>query len=97
MEKKVGAELAGYVSGYISAAHFGVTEMELLDLLSCNNEALLLALPPDMMSMLRFPHWYWLAIKNYIGEFFGSAVYYPFLLIESANQLICCLVYPHKR
>lgn len=53
---------------YITASHYGLTEAEILDLLSCNNAVLQYTYPDDMPSVLRFPYSLWLKIRRDLGK-----------------------------
>jgi hypothetical protein len=68
LEKKFKSKTLCSVLNYITASHNGVTEMELVDLLSCNNEFFSdyydgFGLP----AILRFPTYLWLLIKYQLG------------------------------
>ena len=58
------------IFNYITASHYGLTEMEIIDLLSCNNDFFTeyyssTELPP----ILRFPISLWLLVKYQLGDF----------------------------
>lgn len=57
------------VCNYITAAHNGITEMELMDLLSCNNEFFSeFYESTELPSILRFPISLWILIKHHLGK-----------------------------
>ena len=63
------SKIVSYIFSYITASHNGLTEMELFDILSCNNEFFFdyythLYLP----SNLRFPLALWVFVKHELGE-----------------------------
>ena len=51
---------------YLTAAHSGLTECELLDVLSCN-DALLRLLLPQGAGELRYPYPLWHDIRTQLG------------------------------
>ena len=53
---------------YICAAHHGLTEAELLDLLSCNDELMATIYKDDFPRIVRFPYRYWSAIRIDLGN-----------------------------
>jgi hypothetical protein len=64
-------KIVSYIFNYLTAAHNGLTEMELIDILSCNNDFFFdyythLRLPIN----LRFPIALWLFIKHELGKIF---------------------------
>ncbi len=70
VEKNVNTKIFGSVCKYITASVNGVTEMELFDLLSCNNGIFLnIYTNNELPPLLRFPCSYWLLIKNCLGAF----------------------------
>ena len=81
LENKYGRVVVEHIARYICAAHNGLSEVELLDLLSCNNDVLLQTLPArDLGHLLRFPHALWRQIRRAFGTF------QRFLLC-----LLCCV------
>ena len=63
--------MLGCIYNYITAAHNGITEVELLDLLSCNNEFFSeFYSNTELPSILRFPIYLWILIKNNLGKCF---------------------------
>ena len=73
LEKRYGEELIASIARYLSSANYGLTEMELLDMLSCNNDILLLTYPKDLPTLLRFPHTVWQRIRNDMGKLYRRA------------------------
>lgn len=64
LEKKFNTEALRFIICYITAARNGITEMELIDLLSCNNEFFTHYYSnTDLPMLLRFPVFQWLIIK----------------------------------
>jgi hypothetical protein len=69
LEKKFNAKLLSFVFNYITASHNGITELELLDLLSCNNDFFTdYYSNKELPSMLRFPLAVWLLIKYQLSD-----------------------------
>ena len=69
LERKYGALMIGQIARYISSASSGLSESELLDVLSCNTEALQLAGQTDRAApVLRFPFSLWQEIRQDLGE-----------------------------
>lgn len=57
------------IFNYISASHNGVTEMELVDLVSCNNDFFTeFYTEANLPSILRFPNAYWIMLKFHLGN-----------------------------
>ena len=71
LEGTFGKKVISHLTRYLSSAHHGLSEMELLDLLSCNNDIMLEVLTPTQLQsgMMRFPVYIWLHIKKMLGEF----------------------------
>ena len=67
-EERFGVEVVAAVARYIISGYHGVTETELLDLLSSNNKIMLLVYPYDLPPVLRFPTWLWTSIRNFFGK-----------------------------
>lgn len=67
IEDRHGAILATHVLRYITAARFGLTELELQDLLSCDDELLTMVYPYQLPGVLRFPHRLWTAMRRDLG------------------------------
>ncbi len=72
LEFKYGVSLVGHVIRYISSAYHGLSEVELMDILSSSNEVLLLAYPTDMPKLLRFPHSLWQDMRTDLGKYVPS-------------------------
>ena len=68
MDILFGMKLVSIVIGYLASGYHGISENEMLDLLSCNNEALLLAYSRDMPRVLRFPIMLWKELYQYLGK-----------------------------
>lgn len=69
LEKTFNSKILSFVFNYLTAAHNGLTEMELIDILSCNNDFFFdyythLHLPNN----LRFPISLWVFIKHELGR-----------------------------
>ena len=86
LERKYGALMIGNIARYISSASCGLSEMELLDVLSCNTEVLELAGQTDWGApILRFPYSLWHEIRNDFGELVSRQICpytYVFYLIK---------------
>ncbi|KAL5018424.1 hypothetical protein ScPMuIL_004146 [Solemya velum] len=67
LEKMFGLELIATIVRYISLSLCGLTEVELLDILSCNNDILLTSFPVDLPCILRFPYTLWVQIRDEFG------------------------------
>ena len=68
IDDRFGKKLVSIVIGYLVSGYHGISESELLDLLSCNNDALLLSYSRDMPCVLRFPTVLWQEMYQYLGE-----------------------------
>ena len=68
MDVLFGKKLVSIVIGYLVSGYHGVSESEMLDLLSCNNEALLLSYSRDMPCVLRFPLVLWQQMYQRLGK-----------------------------
>ncbi len=68
VEDVVGYDVACAVGRYLCAAGGGLSECELLDLLSCNNDILARVLPSHCTDVLRFPASLLAAFKYYAGR-----------------------------
>ena len=69
LEKKFNSKLLSLIFNYITASHNGITELELLDLLSCNNDFFTEYYSnKELPSMLRFPLAIWLLIKYQLSD-----------------------------
>jgi hypothetical protein len=67
VEDIVGYETACVIGRYLCASGGGLSECELLDLLSCNNDILAKVLPSHCTDILRFPPSLLAAFKYYAG------------------------------
>lgn len=66
-EQKFGPKICSFVFNYISSSQSAISEIELLDILSCNNEFFLEYFPRDLPKHLRFPPALWMALKIILG------------------------------
>ncbi|CAF0919781.1 unnamed protein product [Rotaria sordida] len=66
-EQKFGRKICSFIFNYISSSQSAIAEIELLDILSCNNEFFLEYFPKDLPKHLRFPPSLWIAIKYILG------------------------------
>jgi hypothetical protein len=67
-ERKFGPVICTFIFNYISSSQSAINELELLDILSCNNEFFLEYFPHDLPKHLRFPPALWIAIKHVLGR-----------------------------
>ena len=67
-EEKFGPKICSFIFNYISSSQSAISEIELLDILSCNNEFFLEYFPKDLPKYLRFPPSLWIAIKYVLGN-----------------------------
>jgi hypothetical protein len=67
-EQKFGRKICSFIFNYISSSQSAISEIELLDILSCNNEFFLEYFPTDLPKHLRFPPSLWIAVKNVLGN-----------------------------
>jgi hypothetical protein len=65
--KYFGLEVIQAVIRHLSVPEFGISEMELLDVLSSNQE-LMKALDLDNKPICRFPPYLWIALKHELGK-----------------------------
>lgn len=70
LEFKFGSEIVEAVCRYITLSNFGLSETELLDILSCNNDVALSILRSSNSEFFRFPWYLWIHLKNEIGKIF---------------------------
>lgn len=68
LELTVGKTIAQYVCTYIALARFGLTEVEICDTLSLNDEILLLTYPDSKPDVFRFPCVKWCQILDTLGK-----------------------------
>ncbi|CAF4583710.1 unnamed protein product, partial [Rotaria sp. Silwood1] len=66
-EQKFGRKICSFIFNYISSSQSAIAEIELLDILSCNNEFFLEYFSKDLPKHLRFPPSLWIAIKYILG------------------------------
>jgi hypothetical protein len=67
LELNFGLEVIQAVIRHLSVPEFGISEMELLDVLSSNQE-LMKALDLDNKPICRFPPYLWIALKHELGK-----------------------------
>jgi hypothetical protein len=67
-EQKFGVHICAFIFNYISSCQSAIHEVELLDVLSCNNEFFLEYFPNDFPKHLRFPSSLWIAVKYVLGR-----------------------------
>ena len=51
----------------MTAARYGMTEAELMDVLSCDDDLLAMVYPHTLPRVLRFPHRVWINIRIDLG------------------------------
>ncbi|CAF3469421.1 unnamed protein product [Rotaria socialis] len=66
-EQKFGRKICSFIFNYISSSQSAIAEIELLDILSCNNEFFLEYYQKDLPKHLRFPPSLWIAVKYILG------------------------------
>lgn len=78
LEATLGHTFISHSLRYLCSAHHGLSEMEMLDLLSCNNHIMLEILPQQQLQtgQIRFPVAIWLRLKKMLGE---SSIFCMFL------------------
>lgn len=70
-EEHLGEDLQSVLMKTITSSAIGLTEVEILDILSLNNDALLLTIPQsELTNLLRFPYSVWLYVKKYLKPLF---------------------------
>ncbi|XP_006814909.1 NACHT domain- and WD repeat-containing protein 1-like [Saccoglossus kowalevskii] len=67
LEEKYGSIIVQHTIRYLTAPNHGITEIEILDLLSCNDEVINAIYPNQLPMVLRFPHRVWANIKYDLG------------------------------
>ena len=67
-EQKFGRKICSFIFNYISSSQSAIAEIELLDILSCNNEFFLEYCQKDLPKHLRFPPSLWIAVKYILGN-----------------------------
>ncbi len=75
MDTRFGSGMVARIVGYLASAYHGLSELEILDLLSCNNDMLLLAYPRDIPSIMRFPISLWHDILSHLGMYHRSCIH----------------------
>lgn len=68
IESIYGKDIIGHIMRYLTSSYKGITELELLDILSCNNDIMLSVLSLDSLSFLRFPLDIWNEIRSELGK-----------------------------
>lgn len=69
MEFKFGTVVVEAICRYITLSNFGLSETELLDILSCNNDVTLSILRFSNSEVFRFPWFVWIYFKTEIGMY----------------------------
>ncbi|XP_063968859.1 protein qui-1-like [Lytechinus pictus] len=67
VEDRNGPEVTSIILRYLTAARYGLTEAELMDLLSCDDDLLAMVYPHTLPRVLRFPHRVWINIRIDLG------------------------------
>ena len=67
-ERKFGPKICALIFNYISSSQSAIHQLELLDILSCNNEFFLEYFQRDLPQHLRFPPSLWIAVKYTLGK-----------------------------
>lgn len=97
LEGKFGKKLVEYALGYMTVSMNGLTELELIDVLSCNNEVLNTVFEnndPPSRKIINFPSFVWariyLELKAYLTErySYGKITFYWYhrQFIEAAHE-----------
>jgi hypothetical protein len=68
LEERYGVMTTLAVLRYLTASPSGITELELLDVLSCNNAVMVHVINVTTAEQIRFPYVTWLRIKLELGE-----------------------------
>ena len=68
MEREFGSVVISAISRYLLAANHGLSEMEMLDLLSCNNDVMPWVITVNNQTIIRFPYILWCQIKRRFGK-----------------------------
>ncbi|XP_070545412.1 protein qui-1-like [Ptychodera flava] len=68
LEERYGSNVIQHMMRYLTAPNHGITEVELLDLLTCNDEVINTVYPQHLPPVLRFPHRLWASIKRDLGS-----------------------------
>ncbi|XP_033752140.1 NACHT domain- and WD repeat-containing protein 1-like isoform X2 [Pecten maximus] len=88
LEQTLGVKLIRAVCRYITLAKDGLSEMEILDVLSCNNDVLLATIPTDLPKNLRFPFYKWLHVKEELGSLLCTRLIHGKYLLRWAHPNI---------
>lgn len=72
LEETYGRVLVSSLCMYITLARYGLTELELMDVMSANDKVLLDAHAHEQPLVLRFPYFVWAEIRQKIGNYFVS-------------------------
>jgi len=67
-ERKFGPKICAFIFNYISSSQSAINELELLDILSSNNDFFIEYFQKDLPKRLRFPPSLWIAIKYTLGN-----------------------------
>ena len=86
LEKKYGYEMISQIARYFISCWHGLTEMELMDILSCNNTLLLKVFLVSLPPILRFPFYLWSELRQELGC----------LLVEQHTDNKTLLVWSHS-
>ncbi|CAH1794783.1 unnamed protein product [Owenia fusiformis] len=67
LEKRYTVEIIAPLCRYIACSNMGVTELEIIDIMSCTNESILAFHGPKLPVVLRFPYSTWSDIRHDLG------------------------------
>lgn len=76
IEEVYGRDIVSTLCIYITLARYGLTEVELMDVMSANDEVLLKSHPHGHPMVLRFPYYIWGGIKHQIGKRMSWGFFY---------------------
>jgi len=85
-ERKFGPSICSSIFNYISSSQSAIHELELIDILSCNNEFFFEYFQKDLPKHLRFPPSLWIAVKSILGK--------SNMKEENNCFVFCCIVEP---
>ncbi|XP_053393326.1 protein qui-1-like [Mercenaria mercenaria] len=68
LEKSYGKVIVSALCMYITLARYGLTEVELMDVMSANDQVLIESHPQGQPMVLRFPYHIWARIRHEIGS-----------------------------
>ncbi|XP_069122816.1 protein qui-1-like isoform X2 [Argopecten irradians] len=88
LEQSLGAKLIRAICRYITLSKDGLSEMEILDVLSCNNDVLLDTIPIELTKNLRFPFHKWLHVKEELGSLLCTRLIHGKYLLRWAHPSI---------